>query len=473
MRTANDYCNDNQKSFDVHQSAIHPQVVKPKLLIVLWILSAIACLAIANSAQAIELPDRLTQDDFPAQNEKQVKLGQLLFYDKILSGNKNISCATCHHPKHFSADGLSLGIGEGGTGIGPERLAGEGATRIKRRIPRHAPALWNLGAHDVNTLFHDGRLSLSDDYGNGFNSPAAERLPAGLSGLLAAQALLPLASRFEMAGDPEENSVARAAYDRIDHVWPIITQRVQATPGYEIHFVEAFEHVNKAGDISIVDIANALAAFQSVEWQSYDSRFDEYIAGNSDALNQTETEGMQLFYGEASCSECHSGKLFTDQQFHALKLPVFGPGRTRAHDPIPRDTGRLSESDALEDSYRFRTPSLRNVELTSPYGHNGAYHSLEKMIRHHLDPDAANATWTIADATLPDIDWINHTDFIVTQDKREMARYQHYSDVQQRVLSDVQVDSLIAFLQTLTGRGVENTPLGIPATVPSGLPVDQ
>lgn len=439
----------------------------------MWILAAIALMLIAHAAHAIELPDRLGEDDFLVQNEQQVKLGQLLFYDKILSGNKNISCATCHHPKHFGGDGLSLGIGEGGTGLGPERLAGEGASRIKRRIPRHAPSLWNLGAIEVDTLFHDGRLSLSDDYGNGFNSPAAERLPSGLSGLLAAQALFPLASRFEMAGDPEENSVARAAYDRIDHVWPIITQRIQAISGYEKHFVEAFEHVSKAGDISIVDTANALAAFQAVEWQSYDSRFDEYLAGDIDILSRTEVQGMQLFYGEANCNKCHSGKLLTDQKFHALQLPVFGPGRTRAHDPIPRDTGRLSESDALEDSYRFRTPSLRNVELTSPYGHNGAYRSLEKMIRHHVNPDAANAQWTIADAKLPDIDWINDTDFIVTQDKREMARYQHYNDLQQLTLSDAQIESLVAFLQTLTGQGVENMPLGVPATVPSGLLVDK
>ena len=439
----------------------------------MWLLGAFASLPIVNVAYAIELPDRLGEDDFVVQSEQQVKLGQLLFYDKILSGNKNISCATCHHPKHFGGDGLSLGIGEGGTGIGPERLAGEGASRIKRRIPRHAPSLWNLGAKEVNILFHDGRLSLSDDYGNGFNSPAAERLPSGLSGLLAAQALFPLASRFEMAGDPEENSVARAAFDRIDHVWPIITQRVQAIQGYEKHFVEAFEHVSKAGDISIVDIANALAAFQAVEWQSYDSRFDQYLAGKRDALDEHEARGMQLFYGEASCGECHSGKLLTDQKFHALQLPVFGPGRTRSHDPMPRDTGRLSESDAIEDSYRFRTPSLRNVELTSPYGHNGAYRSLAKMIKHHVDPDAANASWRLSDAKLPDIDWINPTDFIITQDKREMARYRHYSDVQIRALSDQQVDSLVAFLQTLTGQGAENTPLGIPETVPSGLPVDE
>ena len=68
----------------------------------------------------------------------QARLGRLLFYDKILSGNMNISCATCHHHSLHGADGVSLGIGEGGYGLGPDRLSGlVGATRVKARIPRN------------------------------------------------------------------------------------------------------------------------------------------------------------------------------------------------------------------------------------------------------------------------------------------------------------------------------------------------
>lgn len=444
--------------------------MRSKLCSLLLVLLTVLSVFIPTSAA--QLPARLGPDDFPAQNEKQVKLGQLLFYDKILSGNKNISCGTCHHHNHFGGDGLSLGIGEGGTGVGPDRSAGNGKTRIKRRIPRNAPSLWNLGAHEIEILFHDGRLSKSDDYGTGFNSPAQERLPEGLSGLLAAQAVLPLASRFEMAGDPEENSVARAAFDRIDHVWPIITKRIQAIPEYETLFVAAFDSIDSAGDISIIDIANALAAFQTVEWQSFDSAFDEYLAGNNLAITPTEKSGMKLFYGEAGCHQCHSGKLMTDQKFHALKLPVFGPGRTRTHDPIPRDTGRMAESDRLEDSYRFRTPSLRNVDVTGPYGHNGAYKSLERMIRHHLDPQFYFEQWQRHDATLPDISWLNDTDLVLLHDKREMARYQAKSDVKKQTLTDDQIERLVLFLKTLTGYSIENTPLGVPSSVPSGLPVD-
>ncbi|MEL7259073.1 MAG: cytochrome-c peroxidase, partial [Pseudomonadota bacterium] len=132
------------------------------------------------------MPKPLSQDDFLSFDPKQAALGQSLFYDTILSGNRNISCAHCHHPDFGTGDGLSLGIGEGGAGLGPDRTAGMGASRVKKRIPRNAPGLWNLGARDLHTMFHDGRLSISDIYQNGFNSPAEEWLPSGLNSLLAA-----------------------------------------------------------------------------------------------------------------------------------------------------------------------------------------------------------------------------------------------------------------------------------------------
>ena len=183
---------------------------------------------------------RVSPADFHDFDLKQAELGRLLFYDPVLSGNQNIACGTCHNHELGTGDGLPLGIGEGGMGLGPKRSAGSGADRIKKRIPRNALPLWNLGAREIKVLFHDGRLSLGDDYENGFNSPAEERLPEGLSGILAAQALFPLAAQFEMAGNPKENEVAGALHDRIDYVWPILAQRVRAIAEYGELFLEAF-----------------------------------------------------------------------------------------------------------------------------------------------------------------------------------------------------------------------------------------
>ncbi|WP_296424451.1 cytochrome c peroxidase [Yoonia sp.] len=408
-------------------------------------------------------------DDYIPTDVDQARIGQLLFYDKILSGNKNISCGTCHHHDHSGSDGLPLGIGEGGAGVGPDRTPGTGADRVRKRIPRNAPSLWNLGHNSVRVLFHDGRLSRSDIYGNGFDSPAEEWLPQGLDNLLAAQALFPIVAQFEMAGNPRENEIAGAIHNRIDTAWPIIAKRVRIIPEYGQMFVQAFDHIEKPGDVSIVEIGNALGAFIAREWQSHDSPYDAWLTGTP--LPPDAERGRQLFFNNR-CASCHAGPLFTDQAFHALGLPAFGPGRTRAFDPLPRDVGRMVKTNLLSDAYRFRTPSLRNVALTAPYGHNGAFATLQRMIRHHGDPVGSRAAWQPRMVALPDIPWLAASDFAIRADTREMARQVQALDIQPIRLSDEEIADLVTFLHALTGETARDRPMGRPDTVPSGLPVD-
>ncbi len=429
-------------------------------------------LLFALPVQAADLPRPLGDDDFIAFDPAQAKIGQLLFYDKILSGNRNIACGTCHHHDSGGSDGLSLGIGEGGSGIGAKRTAGGGPERIQKRIPRNAPALWNLGARDVRVLFHDGRLEVGDLYGNGFNSPAEEWLPEGLETILAAQALFPLTARFEMSGAPEENEISGAVNERIDNAWPILAKRVRTIPEYGEMFVAAFDHIERPDQVTIVEIANALAAFIGSEWRNHDSPFDLYLAGDTNALGDTSRRGMELFYGPANCATCHAGPLLSDQQFHALALPAFGPGKTRRFDPQPRDVGRMGESDRLDDAYRFRTPMLRNVALTAPYGHNGAYRTLEGIVRHHLDPLGALDRWERTEAALAPAPWLERADFMVQSDAREMERQRRAVDIEEVALTDDQVAEIVAFLESLTGETALSRPLGRPRTVPSGLSVD-
>ena len=411
----------------------------------------------------------ISPDDYIPTDPDQARIGQLLFYDKILSGNKNISCGTCHHHDHAGGDGLSLGIGEGGVGVGPERTAGTGPDAIRKRIPRNAPSLCNLGHNDIEVLFHDGRLTRSEIYGNGFKSPAEEWLPTGLDNLTAAQALFPLVAQFEMAGNPRENEIAGATHDRIDRAWPIIAKRVRTIPQYGQMFVQAFDHIEQPADVTIVEIGNALGAFINSEWQSYDSAYDKWLMGTP--LPTDAERGRQLFFNNR-CASCHAGDLFTDQSFHALGLPAFGPGRTRQWDQISRDVGRMAETNLLEDAYKFRTPSLRNVALTGPYGHNGAYATLADMIRHHADPISARAAWSPDQAQLPDVPWLAAVDFAIRQDTREMARQAAAIDMRPIALSEDDIGDLVAFLNALTGETAHMRPLGRPETVPSGLPVD-
>ncbi|MEL6946874.1 MAG: cytochrome c peroxidase, partial [Pseudomonadota bacterium] len=316
--------------------------------------------ALSNETQPRPaLPTPIKSADFLPFDENRAALGRLLFYDKVLSGNRNISCGTCHSHDHATTDGLSLGVGEGGVGLGPKRRFGTGRVFPKKRVPRNANALFNLGHKDFRVLFHDGRASIDNAYGNRFNTPAEEWLPKGLTSLAATQALFPVTSRTEMAGDPEENEIAASRRERIDHVWPKIAARVSALPDYWPLFQKAYPDLTTAGDISMVHIGNAIGDFIISEFRSTDAPFDRFLAGDVAALTAQQKRGLDLFYGKGGCASCHSGALLTDQKFYALALPPFGPGRTRVFDPMPRDTGRMAETDQLEDAYRFRTPSLR------------------------------------------------------------------------------------------------------------------
>ncbi len=424
--------------------------------------------SIANDRATPREP--VTESDFHPFDPAKAEIGRLLFYDPILSGNRNISCGTCHHHDQAAGDGLSLGIGEGGEGVGPARRPGDGPDRIRKRVPRNSPALWNIGAKEVTHLFHDGRVSFSEDYPTGFDTPAEDWLPEGLSGLLAAQALFPVTSQFEMAGNPGENEVVGAVHDRIDAAWPILAKRVRSIDAYGRMFVAAFPNVRVAEDVTIVHIANAIADFVNSEWRSFDSPFDLHLRGEA-RLTPAAARGLELFEGEAGCAACHSGKFFTDQGFHAIALPPFGPGRTRRFDPAARDVGRMAETDRLEDAYRFRTPSLRNVALTAPYGHNGAYPTLEGIIRHHLDPFTALKGWDPGLANLPPAPWLAAVDFVTLEDGREMERIAARIDIAPASLDDSEIADIVAFLHALTGRESLKGRLGRPDSVPSGLEV--
>ena len=415
----------------------------------------------------------MTDADYHSFSMQRAKIGQLLFYDKILSGNRNISCGTCHHHRFGGTDGLSLGIGEGGVGVGPDRHPGSGESRIRKRVPRNASALWNLAAKKFTVLFHDGRLAIADDFDNGFNTPAEEWLPHGLETVLGTQAIFPMTAQFEMAGNPKENEVAGALHDRIDAVWPILAKRVRVIPEYGQMFVETFDDIDTAEEVTIAHIGEALAAFIAIEFRSDDSPFDAFLAGDESALTPKQRRGADLFYGKAGCADCHSGSLLTDQKFHALAIPPFGPGRTRRFDPYTRDVGRMGETDDLADAYRFRTPSLRNIALTAPYGHNGAYPDLEGIIRHHLDPQGSFDAWQQDFAQLPEAPWLAPIDFVVWQDRFEIARVRAKIDIAPRLLADDEVAALVDFMGSLTGASVSNPLFGVPDNVPSGLPVDK
>ncbi len=418
------------------------------------------------------LPAAVTDADYlenGAPTEAKFELGRLLFFDKILSGNQNISCATCHHPLAATGDGLSLPVGEGASGLGVTRDTGSDGDAVHERVPRNAPHVFNLGALEFTRMFHDGRVEADQTKPSGFKSPAGSDLPTGLESPLAVQAMFPVTSATEMAGQAGENSIADLAdAGNLPALWEALAARLRAVPDYVTRFMAAYPEITQASDITYVHAANAIAAFENGAWRADNSPFDKFLRGDSAALSAEALRGMDLFYGKADCASCHSGKFQTDQDFHSIAMVQIGPGKGDGMDGR-EDFGRERETGQSSDRYRFRTPSLRNVALTGPWGHAGAYDSLEAVVRHHLDPSGALEAWDASQIVLPSRTDLDSLDLVVQNDSARRAAIAASSELSATTLSDQEVADLLAFLRALTDPDRIDLRHDVPRSVPSGL----
>ena len=406
--------------------------------------------------------------DFRAPSEAKVELGRNLMFDKILSGNLNISCGTCHHSLADTGDGLSLPVGEGGKGLGVTRSVGSGADLVVERVPRNAPPVWNLGDKSIHTMFHDGRVSTvgGDGFPSGCKTPAGHNLPANLENVLACQAMFPVTSATEMAGQAGENSVADAAdvgnLAGPGGVWEQLGQRLQAIPAYVDMFIAAFPgDVTSASDITYAHAANAISAFEGEQWRADNSPFDQYIRGDKDAMSKNAVKGMKLFYkgddNGNSCASCHSGLYQTDQTFHAIAMPQIGtgrgsnsPGKTGGHE----DFGREQVTGDATDTLKFRTPSLRNIALTAPYGHGGAYNTLRAVVEHHVNAvDSLYAYNSNRQAILPTHPTLDAENYAAMDDPDRVDFIAAHNELDPMGYSDEDVDRIMDFLNALTDAG--------------------
>lgn len=400
----------------------------------------------------------------------RVELGQLLFYDPILSGNQSVSCATCHHPSLGTADGVSLSIGDGGMGLGPDRSV-DADNPPEQRIPRNAPALFNLGADQFTVMFHDGRLEADPSRPNGIRTPLGDGMSEGFDSVLSAQAMFPVLSADEMAGHYSENAISQAV--RMGHLslpggaWEQIAGRVADIPEYRRRFDVV---LGEGTPITFADISNMVADFIAFEWRADDSPFDHYLMGEG-GLSDEQQLGLDLFYGEAGCSNCHAGLFQTDHAFHSIAMPQLGPGKAARFESHARDEGRMHVTGAPQDAYAFRTPSLRNVTLSAPYGHAGAYASLDAVVRHHLDPVASLFAYDREQVVLPDLPGAEDWRIMDTID--DMTAIAGSNDLEPVQLADHEVTVIVAFLEALTDPTSQAGRLGIPDSVPSGLTVDR
>ena len=286
-----------------------------------------------------ELPAHFPVPKVPESNpmsEAKVDLGRHLFYDRRLSGNGTQSCASCHHQDKAFTDGL-------GTAIGSTGMA----------HPRGAQGLANVAYHATLTWANPSLVTLEK------------------------QMEVPL-----FGDDPVEMGVN-------DHNRAEVLARLHAEPVYAAKFAAAFPEA--AQPMGWGQVIQAIASFQRTLLSGH-SRYDQYLQGKAQ-LTVPETRGMALFFGEkAECFHCHGSFNFNDQIVHAASRMVETPfhntglynlGGTGA---FPEHNRGVFELTALvKDMGAFRAPSLRNVEVTAPYMHDGSVATLEAVLDFYAD----------------------------------------------------------------------------------------
>jgi len=336
-------------------------------------------------------------------NDVKVQLGKQLFFTKNLGGEQSAACVSCHHPSLGGGDNLSLSVGINAVDqldtqshnlLGHGRFNGNDNFPV---VPRNAPTIFNIALYPRG-LFWDSRVerlrngaivtpdSVIDTQGRRLPD---SNLPADAN-IVNAQARFPVTSKEEMRGGFESTSdnqnlrsalVARLNNDiaNISSVWPSEFAKVYGDDNVTTDRV--FEAIGEY-ERSMLFVNNS--------WQAY-------LAGDSTALSEQQKQGAVLFFaprnqGGAGCVTCHNGSNFTDSRHHLVAFPQIGVGKgnsSASSETDNQDFGRENITQNSNDKFHFRTPSLLNVEATAPYGHSGAYQTLEEVVAHYNNPSAA------------------------------------------------------------------------------------
>ncbi|MEO5997562.1 MAG: cytochrome c peroxidase [Chitinophagaceae bacterium] len=276
----------------------------------------------------------------PSTNEK-IELGRLLFFDPILSGKNDVSCASCHHPEFAYAESLQISIGVNGKGLGEKRVflqpnsipftkrnsqtllntAFNGIDVDGNYVPEEAPMFWDLRAKSLEE-----------------------------------QALHPIRQLEEMSGSQDGENMAVGE----------VIKRLKSIPEYRRLFTLAF---NAPEAVSDSNLGKALASFQR-SLLANNSRFDQYMRGDSKALTSSELEGMDLFI-QSGCARCHNGPMLSDYKTHVMG--------------VKDNENRAGIDSGFQNTFAFRTPSLRNLRLTYPYMHSGKIRTLDDVLTFYED----------------------------------------------------------------------------------------
>lgn len=404
------------------------------------------------------------------------QLGMQLFYAKSLSGNIDTACVSCHHPFLGGGDDLALPIGVDAVDqnlLGPGRQHMPGAAHADGgpTVPRNAPSTFNIAFYN-KVMFHDGRVESLDTQWALNGSNQSIRTPdsqfntkdnvAGAN-LAAAQARFPVTSTEEMRGfnyaAGQSNQVLREQ----------LTSRLKGETNELAHnewfnaFLQGFEVDSSDVDINQLitfdNIAFALGEFQRSQIL-INSPWHNFVEGDDSALTAQQLQGAKLFYtsyenGGFNCASCHSGDFMTDESFHVIAMPQIGRGKGNGLNG-DEDFGRFRETNEEKDRFAFRTPHLTNIEVTFPYGHSGAFLTLEEVVKHHLNPalSIANYDPTELQPGLQTNNWLANTENALHQ----LTQLQSTGESKLKTVdySEQQISAVVAFLKAQTDPCVKD-----------------
>jgi cytochrome c peroxidase len=238
--------------------------------------------------------------------------------------------------------------------------------------------------------------------------------------------------------------------------------RLGAIPEYRTMFEAAYPGQTFA-NMNFGHAGNAIGGWIMGVFASTNSPWDRLLAGRDDALTDQQLRGAVAFLGPAKCSMCHNGPTFSDGKFHNVAVPQVGPGN--GDGPTGKDDfGRMRVSGNLKQKYAYRTPPLRNVALTAPYGHDGAIISLRAWVDHYSQSDVKLQSYdpTQLEPLLQNTLLPTAADILATRDAK----------LKGLVITPEMVDDITAFLQALTDPSAQDQTRFVPASVPSGLSID-
>lgn len=276
--------------------------------------------------------------------EKQKELGELLFFDPILSGNNLRACASCHKPELGFTDGLEKAV----------------EFENKNNLNRNTPTLLNT-IYQKN-FFYDGR---------------ARQLEEQINDVLH--------NKQEMNSTADE-----------------MIKKLNTSDEYKYFFKLAFTGTADT-IISYYGILKAIHEYEKT-LISTNSRFDKYLKGNFTQLNQKEINGYNIFSGKALCGSCHFFPLFNGLVppiYNDTEYEVIGVPKSKSSLIIDEDEGRKKVTKAYIHQYAFKTPTVRNIGLTAPYMHNGIYKTIEEVIDFYNIGGGKGLSINIPHQTLP------------------------------------------------------------------------